>query len=572
MIIALLIALVATNPGYAMNIVQKSWAPDPPHIWKVEETTAPVGDVPGAQIVVPSVRIVFSRSGEDKASGNPSTVKYYYRLWKVGKGSGIKLNPVNPLSKTDKYDLARMASGELDGKGITDPKAETDTSGKKTGSGLFQFNILLPSSGLNQYRIDCVRLNGDGTRLSAIDINSTEFTNKLKPWLSGFLDNPTTFDPLGRLGRKELNPGEGFLRGDITYEVSALSPAGSVYVSGQGSGLSQFGKIDLTADPKDNSKVYLSMPGFRTADMPSSGTGSIFRYDGKTAQIGEFSRPGFKTPGQAGLAIDSNFNLYTDNSASDADYGGRLFRIKGFRQDADGAYTPLYPSPQYTDGKDHSKDAVPGRLFVGSVNYYSQLISRANPVVVGQTIMGKKESDQMGEQLFVAEVLTNTIKKVAVQSPEINNWDPWHTVGQTWAWSDENALPPLAPENKLNFTGITDLAFNGAKTKLFITQGSYIVQTTGGANKSSSITSNGTIFTDTTGVAVCEDAGNEYLFVSDGAEGRILRIPLNDIPIAVPADAQQRQEKILTYTFMDGLNRPRTTAHDRRQSSHGLCG
>jgi hypothetical protein len=143
-----------------------------------------------------------------------------------------------------------------------------------------------------------------------------------------------------------------------------------------------------------------------------------------------------------------------------------------------------------------------------------------------------------------------------VQHGELSNFDPSHVVGQLWASTDTGGKTPPAASDQLGFTSTTDLAFSGDNSTLYITQGSTVVRTKGGVNNSSSITTGGTLFTNATGVATCQDAGQEYLFVADGATGSILRIPVSDIPIAVPTDTQQLNSMIQNYTFLTGLNNP----------------
>ena len=172
---------------------------------------------------------------------------------------------------------------------------------------------------------------------------------------------------------------------------------------------------------------------------------------------------------------------------------------------------------------------------MGSVNYYSQLLGSANPVSTQQIVLGKNEGDAVGQQLYVADAATNTIKKVAVQRGELSNWDPSHVVGQPWASTDTSGNTPPAASDQLGFTATSDMAFSGDKSTLYISQGSYVVRTQGGVNGSSSITTGGTLFTNATGVATCQDAGLEYLFVADGAQGSILRIPVSDIQSRCPA-------------------------------------
>lgn len=550
-----LLGFSPTSPSYTINIIEQSFAPSPPHIASVVESTTMVGNSTGPALVIPAAKIVFSPTAMDNLKLNDPSVHYFYRLWRYGKASTDKLKAINPkASTTGSYDLTLIMSGALDGSSVTDPKSETDASGKTTGK--YQFVVPLPNAGLNQYRIDCIRIEGKGSVLDGIIASPTDL-NKLTPWFSGALDKIAMVDPANGFGEKFINPAQGFLSGtNVSFEVGELSDIGSVYISGQASGLSQYGRIDLAADPIDNVKIYMSIPSFQTPDMPSQGSGVVFRYDGQNGQIASVNyKPGFMTPGQAGLALGANNSLYTDNSASDGQFGGRLFRLTAFMEKGDQPYAPPYPNPPYPSGTT-PVDTLPTRSLVGSVNYYSQLLGSANPVSTQQIILGKNEGDGVGQQLYVADASTNTIKKVAVQRGELNNWDPSHVVGQPWASTDTSGKTPPAASDQLGFTSTTDLAFSGDKSTLYISQGSYVVRTQGGVNNSSSITTGGTLFTNATGVATCQDAGQEYLFVADGAAGSILRIPVSDIPIAVPSDTQQLNSMIQKYTFLTGLNNP----------------
>ena len=62
-----------------------------------------------------------------------------------------------------------------------------------------------------------------------------------------------------------------------------------------------------------NSDVYLSVPLL----------GSIYKIENGLPRL--FAVPNFKEPNQVGLAVDMRGDLYTDNSASDAEFGGRIF-------------------------------------------------------------------------------------------------------------------------------------------------------------------------------------------------------------------------------------------------------
>jgi hypothetical protein len=100
----------------------------------------------------------------------------------------------------------------------------------------------------------------------------------------------------------------------------------------------------------------------------------------------------YKSPGQKGLAVDSNGYLFTDNSASDSQFGGRLFKFNGF----DGSMT-----------------------FTGTVNYFSQLLMYANPVMVGPMVLGPDG------QLYVYEAMSRSVKAVPVNAA----WEAGRRVG-----------------------------------------------------------------------------------------------------------------------------------------------
>ncbi len=72
-----------------------------------------------------------------------------------------------------------------------------------------------------------------------------------------------------------------------------------------------------------------------------------------------FARTNFIDPGQIGLAIDSKGDLYTDNSASDSRFGGRIFKFK-----------------QPNGSRD----------YIGSVSYFSDLLGYARPVSVSRMV------------------------------------------------------------------------------------------------------------------------------------------------------------------------------------------
>jgi len=117
-----------------------------------------------------------------------------------------------------------------------------------------------------------------------------------------------------------------------------------------------------------------------------------------------FAYSGFKNPpGHKGLAIDKEGNLYTDNAASDAQFGGRIFKY----------YQP--------DGK---------REFVGNINYFSQMLMYAKPTAAGPMAIGPGTMAEVSEEdLYVVDELEGMVKRIMVNAP----FDPYRRVGQPFA-------------------------------------------------------------------------------------------------------------------------------------------
>ena len=97
-----------------------------------------------------------------------------------------------------------------------------------------------------------------------------------------------------------------------------------------------------------------------------------------------FAHTQFIDPGQMGLAIDSFGNIITINHASEASYGGRLFKFK-----------------QPNGSREHC----------GTVNYFSQVLWFAHPISVS-TIAPHPE----GSDLYVFDEYRRAIKRVPVNA------------------------------------------------------------------------------------------------------------------------------------------------------------
>ena len=138
--------------------------------------------------------------------------------------------------------------------------------------------------------------------------------------------------------------------------------------------------------------VIGSMSVSRSLGEEDRGSGVILEYDYESSALNLFSKPGFMIPGQVGLALDTNGDLFMDNAASDPFYGGRMFRVRGATSPGAGQ-----------------------RDFIGSVNYYSLLLQFAHPTMVQQLAFGYAvapgETDSEAA-LFIADANDNVIKTI----------------------------------------------------------------------------------------------------------------------------------------------------------------
>ncbi|HDM76407.1 MAG TPA: hypothetical protein ENG51_08050 [Deltaproteobacteria bacterium] len=133
---------------------------------------------------------------------------------------------------------------------------------------------------------------------------------------------------------------------------------------------------------------------------------------------------GFKEPGQKGLAMDDQENLYTENSASDMLFGGRIFKF------------PL-------EG---------GKIFVGSINYFSRMLSFAHPTSAGPMDFGPEPEHldtTKPEYLYIWDNLAGSVKAVPVHEEN----DPFHRVGHVFvsSISDHGPVIDMQWQNKRLF-------------------------------------------------------------------------------------------------------------------------
>ncbi|MFH1153806.1 MAG: carboxypeptidase regulatory-like domain-containing protein [Pseudomonadota bacterium] len=573
------------------TVLLKSLAPDPPFI-KVKESKEKVSPVTiGTQTInLPSAEIVFFRSSQEKSNAD-ANARYYYRLWRAQSSEKIKTtDPITGKENEDPSDMVLLNVGRAGSSSIGAPTVDKDNDHlmrfvdpmPPPGRNSYRVDCVKVTGEAS------IIEDLKDSDLAKLDPWFAGFMGE--PIVLGSDKDANILSALGRL-KVHPGQGFLKDKKDVWHYTSPLSNTVAIYITGEPAHLRTFPRMDLAVrnavpescietyektinscaeeagkniktycssitDPeayadcvgrylrtkadciasakvakqacvKNSNTVYLSIPSIETSDR---GSGIIFSYDYDTSSLTQFTAASsmFMKPGQSGLAIDSQGDLFTDNAASDASYGGRIFRFGGLA------------SPNYGT-----------RILVGSVNYFSQLVNFAHPASVQQLICGAKE------ELFVADALSKTVKRIGLKDSDIAN--AGHNVGHDWA-KNPNPLP--AGADSLAFGPQTDMAFDRDYTRLFITQGSKVIFTPGG-EVIHSVASDPTFFTNTSGCTVCGDQ-KQYLFISDDIpspdpndpKGKIYRIPMEDIPITVPVDPVERAKLLVRYTFLEGLDQP----------------
>jgi len=183
--------------------------------------------------------------------------------------------------------------------------------------------------------------------------------------------------------------------------VSDYSAPASVYV-GPGDVTVTFDGLEVHPD-WEKGLVYYS----------DAGNGVLYGIDdwGRGERV-LFANAGFKPSfrdgreiEQYGLAVDSQGNLYCDNAASDAAFGGRLFRF------------------EQTDGN---------RLFCGTIRYFSQVLMFAHPCQAGSMVI--RPAHALRDQTLV---LVDTMKQEILEVPVNHEYEANRRVGQPFG-----ELPP----------------------------------------------------------------------------------------------------------------------------------
>ncbi|MBU0679559.1 MAG: hypothetical protein KJ626_15770 [Verrucomicrobia bacterium] len=512
---------LGTDPTVTSAVLIKSLAPAAPYLHSVKEVRRNIGSAYNP-LYIPFVEILFYPSPDERVKKEET---YAYRLWQwQPKGTTV----------SERAAMKIVAAGQetTDRSDFFSPHRDTNDTAKLV------FRVPFPEPGHQYYRIDCIR-GSENVVKKALD--NTNTLAKVKPWLSGYLDDPlaASQDQVLKLGTRNIHPGKAFIEGE-RLDVSALSRVGSVFVRGAGTGFAPFGHIDLVADYDKPDRIYISIPDFKFNN--DRGSGAIFLYRPEKSEMVEAVSHNslFMQPGQVGMTMDSDGDLYAVNGASQMAYGGKIFK---FYMDA---VTGL----------------ATGRSHVANVNYFSQTLLRGRPTSIQDIAMGSKGTDAYDEELYLADNYDTTVKKIDVSWSEqylgsnyANLAVAYHNVakglwGENESWS---TWPDI-----FAFDAWTDLEFDLTKEWLYITQGNNIVRTKGDTAQGLFI--NGTVFDNATSCAFCESRYATYLFIADMAANRILRVPVSDLPLLVPSDPAQYSELMTAYTFIENVPHPMDVA------------
>lgn len=370
------------------NLVIESVRPRKPFVTKVEQVEDPSVSPPRPSAVV---RVTFTRSPNDKVTYDSPSIVWRYRLY---RGQANRYIPVAGKIFT-----------------ATEPLELYDE---------------VPQDGTYSYVVVGVRQVG-----AAID--DPPPPNKMLAFLGGFFDSTLR---VGAEGAKRAVFGIGILdyfktptlqiiKG-IRYQVSDASDPGLIYVN------------TTTPAPKPPATLAVwGATGITFVNVPS--LDRIFAVTNGTTTV--VAQPNFKAPGAIGLGISGNGTLYTDNSASDAQFGGRVF-----------SFNPLNGA----------------RTLAGTVNYFSQLLMFANPVAVqAMTVasgpFGSNLTTVHEESLFIADAQNQRITRMTLPSSLPANYPFNRNVSQPWVSS------PL-----FNFGPDTAMAMS-SNYRMAITQGNDIL-------------------------------------------------------------------------------------------------
>ncbi len=341
----------------------------------------------------PSVRVTFKRSTHDTnalaAVNAQQSVFYVYTLYRYDT------SPYNPTTGVRAEDVPRTMVASLcsncevpypgNPAAIVDPSPTPDRS--------------------QYYDMTVTRFSGDPSR-------GDEQT--LARWVGALTSVGEDAPGSGPGLYMPLASASSTLSRSMRRVASDFSPMVMTYVSER-----PVSPVDEIAVDPHNGIVYFSEVArralFRSEWQRDTYLGTSFLSD--TA---------FAVPGQTGLAIDDGTNpsLYTDNHASDMQFGGRLFRFapKSLPLTADN-YLPHFSAD---------------RTLVGSVNYFSQLLMYANPVSVSRMAYGGVTRRRA---LTVIDELSGSVRELSLEPEALA--DPSRNIARVVAYLPNHDGPVI---------------------------------------------------------------------------------------------------------------------------------
>lgn len=432
--------IVSSILAIQVDLIIENVRPDPPMIYKVEQLPDPtIGELTN------TVRVTFRRSMRDKGKENAENQNWFYELWRQKGGK-----------------VARVTSGSVRKPNEGPGPRPTDDPNK-----LVFYDYEVPEGSL-MYYVRAVRMIGP----VIADPQPTAFDTVLQ--MAGGLFPLDFATPGGTtvMGgdtlKMLLDPVSQIIKG-IQIQKSRFSDPDILYVS-------------LKPRPPAPPANLASVPVQGTTYMSIPALSRIFSIE--DGDINLAAESGFISPHQAGLAVDRTGNLYTDNAASDHQYGGRVFKF------------------------DHE---TMGRTLTGTVNYYSSLLGYAHPVMVQAMAIGPSP---YGEALYIADAMDNRVTRLQLpESLPAGFNDMSRNVSRNYIRSD-----------KFSFGTDTAMAFRGDGT-LYITQADNILSIPYGGEFVEPLFDEAwapTPFNSLTGIAI-DEASN--LYVSDGVQNTITQLP-----------------------------------------------
>ncbi|MFH0730124.1 MAG: carboxypeptidase regulatory-like domain-containing protein [Pseudomonadota bacterium] len=351
-----------------------SFKPSPPNIQYVDVVDADYD--PNKKIAL----VVFRRSPDDPglavSEATKSNRHFYYRLWRENRG-GLTPVSIGPEGK-------RIVDGPV-------PMEEGNPN-----SDLLLFVDPHPEEGLNRYFLQTRRLIGK-TVPSVTMWSDAEFF--FANYVVGGVCPPAAVQYNFSKGLME----RGYrMLTETRLQDSDMSAPEAVYVPRPFERPKPISSLAKSPDQR----LYMSLPW----------ANAVFEFKG--ANVVPYFNCGFMKPYQTGFAIDANGYYYSVNSASEAQFGGRIFRW------------------------------VPGstsREFFGAVNYYSRDLNIAHPSAVQSMVAGISWGKH---GLFLTDLYSGTLRYLDIPvTGELPPGDLFHNCTHSLA-----GAPDIAPEPKSSLT------------------------------------------------------------------------------------------------------------------------